>query len=407
MSEEIATTAGSINALFRRWETTALIAAFVGLAGLALGYFSDNSVDHKAFWASALYGIIFWLGITLGCCTLTYLHHSIRAHWSLSILRIAEAGNRTIPVMGVIFLVVGLFALIGKQVWPWADPEVFSHLHRNKQIWYTPWFWALRAVVYFVFWWWTTSYLNRSSARQDTERDEALGDARASRAAPWGVVHVIFLTLAFTDWLMSLDPNWFSTLYGAWHMTTQLLATIAMGTFLVLTLKDRKPYSDVVSPVLTKDLGNMMLGFTMIFGYFTLSQFLIIWSGNLPEEIAFFVNRFRGGAVFIGAAIVLFQFFLPFLLLLSGKTKRTYGYLRFVAAWIFCWRVIDMWWQTVPFLRHHPLDLRLLFDIAAIVGFGGVWAIFFFKYLRERDVIPAHDNRLLEQKKNYEAHSHA
>jgi hypothetical protein len=409
MSENVEKTesTGAVNPVFRQWQNVGLMLGVVGMIALIISGVMDKSVNHKAFWSSALYGYIFWLGLTLGCCTLTYLHHSIRAHWSLALLRIVEAGNKNIAVMFVLGLVIALFTLNGHQVYPWADPKVFEHLHRNKQLWYTSWFWAARAVGYFAFWFFTTRYLNRSSARQDDERDEALADARASRAAPWGVIHVVFLTLAFTDWLMSLDPNWFSTLYGAWHMTTQLLATIAMGTFMILTLRARKPYSDVVSPVLTKDLGNMMLGFTMVFGYFTLSQFLIIWSGNLPEEIAFFVNRFRGGAVLVGMSIVLFQFFLPFLLLVSGRTKRTYTYLRFVAGWVFCWRIIDMWWQTVPFLRHNPLDSRIFVDIAAILGVGGIWAFFFFKHLREREVIPAHDNRLLEQKASFEAHSHA
>lgn len=406
MSEETKSTR-SVNADFRKWQTPALALGVLGLITLAIGWFTDGSLQHKAFWSSALYGFIFWLGITIGCCTLTYLHHSIRAHWSLAILRIMEAGNKNIGLMGILGLFFLLSALLGKQVWPWADPEVYGHLHHNKQIWYQPLFWAGRALVYFAFWIFTTGYLNRSSAKQDEVRDETLADARTNRAAPWGVIHVIFLTLAYTDWLMSLDPNWFSTLYGAWHLATQILATIAMGTFIILTLKDRKPYSDVVSPVLTKDLGNMMLAFTMVFGYFTLSQFLIIWSGNLPEEIAFFVNRFRGGAVLIGAAIILCQFFLPFLLLLAGKTKRTYSYLHFVAGWVFVWRIIDMWWQTVPFLRHNPLDGRLLFDIAAVLGVGGVWMFFFLRNLQQREVIPAHDNRLLEQKASYEAHSHA
>ena len=401
MSEESEKTkAGAVAPVLRRWQSATLPAIVVGVVGMALGY--------KTFWSSYLYAFLFWLGITLGCCTITFLHHSIRAHWTLAVLRIAEAGNKNIPLMALLFFFIAAGAFFGHNVYPWIRPEVYSHLHLNKQIWYTPWFWAVRAFGYFVFWYFTTNWLNRSSARQDEARDEALASARASRAAPWGVIHVLLLTLAFTDWLMSLDPNWFSTLYGAWHMTSEVLATIALGTFLILTLKDRKPYDGIVTPVLTKDLGNMMLGFTMIWGYFTLSQFLIIWSGNLPEEIAFFVSRFRGAGVFLGAFIVIGQFFGPFLALIAGRTKRTYDLLRFVAGWIFVVRMIDMWWQVIPFVRHDPFALPgPLVDLAALVGIGGIWTLSFLNNLRKLDVLPAHDMRLQEAKVKLEAHSHA
>ena len=292
MNEE--KTSASLNAVFRRWQNLAPAAMIVGFLGMALSFFLEKSPGNKAFWSHYLYGFLFWLSLTLGCTTLTFLHHTIRSHWSLSILRIAEAGNKNLPTMAILFVFIGLGAILGHSVYPWANTEILHHLHPNKQLWYNPVFWSLRAFGYFAYWIFTTGKMNQSSAKQDETQDERMGEIRAGQAAPLGVIHIVVLTLAYTDWLMSLDPNWFSTIYGAWHMATQVLATIAFGTFLVLTLRKYKPYSEIVTPVLTKDLGNMMLGFTMIWGYFTLSQFLIIWSANLPEEIAFFVGRFRG-----------------------------------------------------------------------------------------------------------------
>ena len=406
MSEE--TNLPGVGPTLRRWQNAALPAAVVGLGGLALGFAVDHSVGHKAFWSHYLYGFLFWLSLTLGCTTLTFLHHTIRSHWSLAILRIAEAGNKNLPTMAILFVFIALGALLGHSVYPWANPEVLHHLHPNKQLWYNPIFWGARSLGYFVYWIVSTNKMNRSSAKQDQTQDERMAEIRAGQAAPLGVIHVLLLTLAYTDWLMSLDPNWFSTLYGAWHMATQVLATIALGTFLVLTLRKHKPYTDVVTPVLTKDLGNMMLGFTMIWGYFTLSQFLIIWSGNLPEEIGFFINRFKGPLVLVGAFLVVFQFFGPFLCLVAGRTKRTFELLQKVAGFIFLMRIVDMWWQVVPFIRHDPLaNAGPLFDLAAFVGIGGVWAWGFFRNLRSLDVIPAHDSRLQEAKAKLEAHSHA
>jgi hypothetical protein len=159
-----------------------------------------------------------------------------------------------------------------------------------------------------------------------------------------------------------------------------------------------------VNPVLTKDLGNMMLGFTMIFGYFTLSQFLIIWSGNLPEEIVFFVQRFEGPLVFVGLAIVVFQFFGPFLALLSGKAKRTPSLLIKVAAWIFLFRIVDVWWQVVPFFKG-PSELGSIWiDLGALLFMGGVWLMFFLRSLRQQELLPLHDTRLQDTKLALEAH---
>jgi hypothetical protein len=212
------------------------------------------------------------------------------------------------------------------------------------------------------------------------------------------------LTFAFTDWLMSLNPMFFSTLYGAWHMATGILMTIALGTFLTLFMRDKRPYAAAINPALTKDLGNMMLGFTMVFGYFTLSQFLIIWSGNLPEEIVFFVQRFEGPLVWVGAAIVVFQFFGPFLALLSGKAKRTPHLLIWVAGWIFCFRMIDVWWQVVPFFKGPSQLSTVWIDIAALLFVGGVWLYFFFRTLKQNELLPLHDTRLQDTKLALEAH---
>jgi hypothetical protein len=394
-------------AALRQIQTIAGAFAILGLIGLVVGYGADASVGKKAFWGSYLYGFIFWMGITLGCTTLTYLHHTIRAQWSLSILRVAEAGNKNLRWIWIPFAVLAFGAVGLHQVYPWADPEHLHELHPNKQQYLNPTAWLIRAVIYFAFWIGTTSYLNRSSLKQDETRDESLAQARSNRAPAWGVIHVVLLTFAYTDWMMSLDPMWFSTLYGAWHMASQLLSAIAFGTIIVVGLRLRRPFSEIVTPVLTKDLGNMMFGFTMVWGYFTLSQFLIIWSGNLPEEITFFVARFRGIGAILGAAIVAGQWLLPFLLLLSGRTKRTPHLLLFVAFWIFGFRMVDIWWQTIPFFRYdgfQPGDL--VRDLAAVAGIGGVWVAAWVANYKKHALVASHDPRLMESKAALEAHGH-
>jgi hypothetical protein len=381
----------------------------LGLIVTAIGLFLDKSEGHKIMCGAYLYGFIFWMGVTLGCATVTYLHHTIRAQWSLSILRILEAGNKNIPLMFAFFLPILILTVGSKLFYPWMEPQIFEHLHKNKQAWFgtNGINWAIRSVFYFGFWFLTLRKLNASSLLQDTNLDENLAEARKSFAPPMGVLHVILLTFAMTDWLMSLSPNWMSTLYGAWHMATELLTAVALGTILVTSLRHKRPFSDIVSPFLTKDLGNILLGFTMVFGYFTLSQFLIIWSANLPEETMFFLQRFDGPWVFVGAFIVIGQFFAPFLCLITGKAKRTAWMLRLVAMGIFGMRVVDIWWQVAPFFKTPSQSGTIVFDLGVLLLIGGVWTSRFVHNLKQHELIPAHDRRLHDVKIAMEAHGHA
>lgn len=404
MSDHQTTEAPSALPTLTRLSNIAVGLAVLGGIGLGAGIAADSSAGHRVFWGAYHYGFIFWLTLTLGCATLTYLHHTIRAQWSLSILKVLEAGNKNLPLIGVFFLPIAIATVGSHAIFPWADPAFLAKLPIQKQQWLNPIAWVVRAVVYFAFWIWSTSRLNASSKAQDVSRDESLAEARRSFAPPMGVLHVILLTFAFTDWLMSLNPMFFSTLYGAWHMATGILAAIALGTFLTLLMRDKRPYAAAINPALTKDLGNMMLGFTMVFGYFTLSQFLIIWSGNLPEEIVFFVQRFEGPLVWVGAAIVVCQFFGPFLALLSGKAKRTPHLLIWVAGWIFCFRMVDVWWQVVPFFKGPSQLATVWIDIAALLFVGGVWLYFFFRTLKQNELLPLHDTRLQDTKLALEAH---
>jgi len=212
------------------------------------------------------------------------------------------------------------------------------------------------------------------------------------------VVFFIVVTFGFTDWVMSLS-EWYSTIYGVWFAVTGGQAAMALATYIVCRLADRKPYSEVITPALTKDFGNLLFMFTMLWAYISLSQFLIIWSGNLPEEVTFYYNRFRGGMVFIGAFLILGQFFLPFLLLLSGKSKRFPVLLRKIALWILFVRFVDMFWQVTPFFRRglSVADLpSYALDLAAVAGIGGIWLALFFASLRKHALLPAHDTRLLD-----------
>lgn len=395
--------------VWNRLQGVALPLLLIGAIALIAAFLTDQSPDHRAFWSSYYFGYLFWMGVTLGCCTLIYLHHCIRAQWGLAILRILEAGARLVPWMALGMIPIGIAVLTG-HIYDWANLANVAHwdrLHQEKAHFYlNPAAFVVRQCIYFVYWWWTTEHLRKSSLKQDETFDERLAAHRGSFAAPIGIIHVILVTFAYTDWLMSLT-SFYSTLYGAWNITKNILSILSFGTILVLGNRYRRPYSDFVTPAITRDLGNVALGWTMFWGYTSLAQFLIIWSANLPDEIGFFTARFEGGLVYIGAFLIATMFFAPFLALITGRAKRTPEIMLRVAGWIFAWRIIDAWYDIVPFFRtgvvhgNLPLALNplyLVFDIGAWVAFGGLWLALFVFYVKQHALYPAHDPRLIEAK---------
>jgi hypothetical protein len=417
---------GEMIPILRRLRSYCLPFALIGLVLLGVGLgMAINAGKLRYFWSSYMYGFLFWLGITLGATTLTFLHHTIRAQWSNVIARFLEAGNKNLWIMAVAFIPILVDVLITKQndpsatthVFPWANPEAYHlTLPASKQQWFSTGGFVFRAIGYFAFWILTTRKLNASSALEDATLDPALGKARQSFAPPMGVIHVILLTFAITDWMMSLDPTWMSTIYGVVYMIWGMLANISLGTFILLSFRDKKPFKSVMPqtstresyPGITKDLGNMQLGLTMFWTYTTLSQFLIIWSGNLPEEINFYKQRFEGPHLWLGTAIILCGFLLTFVSLLSGNAKRDPVRLRLIAGWILVWRLIDMWWQVVPFFRSglNPANaIYILSDIGAILLFGGVWGYYFFQNLSKQPLLPLYDTRTIEDKEEATAHA--
>jgi hypothetical protein len=387
------------------------VVGWIGLIAAAT-VFGPNGL--RSFFSAFTFGFIFWMVLTMGALTLTFLHHSIRATWSLSILRVVEAANKTVPAMFIMWLILAA-GLVMHQLYSWNNPDVVgaSEVLQRKQWWLNQGGWLVRGVIYFLYWLFMTNKLNSSSRRQDTSHDDREAAMRANWGAPGGVIHILLLTFATTDWIMSLDPTWYSTIYGVWWMMFGFRVMLAIGIITVvgLNLRGHRPFKDIVTPLLTKDIGNMLLGFTMLWGYFSLSQFLIIWSGNLPEEIPFYINRFTGPLVYVGAFLVFAQFFFPFLCLIAGRTKREGRLLVLVSCWIVVMSIVDAFWQVVPFFKVGFSAENLgsyLLDFAGWAAVGAVWVGVFttnlIKFARENALYPVHDTRLLERKAEWEAH---
>jgi len=373
-----------------RIQRIALIAGLLGLAISGAGFWASRA----QFFLSYLLGFVFWAGLALGCFAVLLLHHTFGAGWGFVIQRTLEAGTRTFPLVAVLFLPL-LLGLHDLYEWAHVDAVAADPILRHKQPYLNVGFFIARAAFYFAAWIGVSTVLNQWSKRLDATGDPRLA-ARLRNAGPPGLlVYGLTATFAMVDWVMSLDPHWFSTMFGLMFIAGQVLATIAFATLIARLLSDGEPISGFARPAHFHDLGNLLLAFTMIWAYLSFSQFLIIWSGNAPETITFYKARSSGGWEWIALVLVAFGFALPFVILLSRQTKRRIRVLAVVAAIVLVMRFVDLFWVLTPTL--HPGRLTLHgSDLAAPIGIGGIWLAFFIHQLKRRPLLPQGDPRMKE-----------
>jgi hypothetical protein len=363
------------------------LAFLLGANSMRIG----GAIDEKMFWQAYFFGWLIWTSYALGCFGLMLLQTVVRSNWGYSVIRLFEAGAKTLPILFVLFIPIlfrGAYF-----IYPWADPEMVLHdavLQHRSGMMNIPAV-AIRSLFYFTFWTFFTYVLSYWSKRQDETGDMKYAQQRTNMAAFGMVAHVIIVTFAVLDWVMSLEPDWYSTMFGAWFVISQSMAAMGLVTFIGSRgyAADRAPWTkDVVTESVRKDWGNMLLMLTMVWAYFSLSQWLIIWNGNLPQEIIFYIHRFQGIWLYVGAFIVIFQFFVPFLALLSGKTKRYPGLLSAVALWLMFMRLTDLTWHVLPIFHNGSLGMVLL-AFTALVAFGGLWFAMFVGFLSRNALVPA------------------
>ena len=372
-----------------RLQRTALITGAVALAVCVLGAFL--SPDY--FFRSWLVGWVYWVGVALGCLALSLLHHLTHGGWGIVLRRTMEAATRTLPGL----LILGVPLLFGMQrLYPWARPEAANdHLLQAKEPYLNVPFYMVRFVLYFVIWGGLAFLLSRMSQRQDRGDDPGITRRMQIVSAPALAAYCLAVTFASVDWLMSLQPAWYSTIYGVYLMGSQGLSALAFLIAFGLWLSRREPMDRVLHPRLFHDYGKLMLAFVMLWAYFSFSQFLIIWSGNIPEEIHFYLERFHHGWGFVALALVIFHFALPFVLLLSRNLKRDAGRLVWVAGLMLVARWIDLLWQVEPSFERQTPAMYWMY-LAAPIAIGGLWLAYFLRELRSRPMLPVNDPYLPE-----------
>jgi hypothetical protein len=378
--------AAPVTARLARIERPALIAGAAGLGLSVLG----GIFDPAQFFHSYLFAFLFCLGLGLGCLSILMIHHLTGGLWGLVIRRVLEAGTRTIPLAALLFvpLALGLGWL-----YPWVHPDsgdaALREAVEHKHLYLNRGFFLVRAVFYFAAWWTLAHLFNRWSLETDRDPQPRLW-ARMNALAGGGLVLMgLTITFASFDWAMSLDPRWFSTIYGMLFMVGQALSAMCLVVLVIAWIGREPPLARVVKPETVHDLGKLMLAFVMLWAYVSYSQFLIIWSGNLPEEIPWYLRRLRTGWRFVGLFLVLFHFAVPFLLLLSRPLKRDARWLGRVAGALLFARLVDLFWLIGP--ESPPGRGVHWMDLAAPVGLVGLWLAYFLRQLGNRPLLPLGD----------------
>jgi hypothetical protein len=366
-------------------------ALVIGIAGLLAGGIGA-AMNLEQFYRSWLIGFLFCLGLTLGSLGLLMLQHLSGGQWGLVSRRVFEAASRTLPLVAVFFIPV----LLGvSSVFEWSHTDVVANdpILIQEAPYLDVRFFVARAVIYFAFWILCAYLLTTWSAGQDrgTTAVTAADSIRfRTVSAPGLLFLVLTITFASVDWIMSLDPHWYSTIFGLLTVVGQGLSALAFTIAVLSLLASVAPLSRFLSPRHFHDLGKLMLAFVMLWAYLSFSQFLIIWSGNLPEEIPWYIERMRGTWGFLAILLVLGHFALPFLLLLSRDLKRHGGLLAKVAVFVIAMRLVDLIWLVAPNFEHHGFPLHWM-DVVLPIGLLGVWLFMFARNLRSRALLPLND----------------
>jgi hypothetical protein len=362
-----------------------LIAGGVGAVISVLGFL----LNSRQFFQSYLMAYMLWLGVTLGCLALGMVHQLSGGAWGVLIRRPIGAAARVIPLMTVLFLPIALGVM---RIYPWTNADLVAHDEalQHKQLYLNVPFFLTRAAIYFLAWNALSYFLNRWSLEQDRTGDPRI--ARRMQALSGGglVVYGLTITFASFDWLMSLEPHWYSTIYGVLILGGQGLSSLAFLIIVLVWLSRRPPLDQIVVPAHFHDLGNLMLAFVMLWAYFSFSQYLIIWAGNLPAEIGWYLHRMQTGWRPVAVVLMLFHFALPFVVLLSRTVKRQGRLLVRVAIAVLLVRLVDLWWLIGPEFHTDGIAVSWM-DAWIPLGMGAIWLAAFIYQLRGRAILPIHD----------------
>lgn len=363
--------------------------ALLGWAASFYGFVGDATQFH----ASYLAAFLFCLSIAWGATFFVMVQHVTSSAWSVTVRRLMENLMITVPVLAVLFIpvVIGITTL-----YEWGSAGFFDPADPNlrfKAIFFSQPFYLARSAAYFVIWIVLAVALHRNSVAQDGGRNLRAYENTKWWSGPGLLVLTVTVTMASVDWVMSLDPFWYSTIFGIYVFSGGGLAFMAALTTASLTLRSQGALKRSIHVEHYHDLGKWMFALTVWWAYIAFSQYMLIWYADIPEETAFFKGRFTGTWMWVTVALVIGRFVVPFLLLMSRSAKRRLGVLWFAGVWILVFHFVDLHWLIAPSVHEHGFHFHWM-DVATLMAVGGVFALAFWRRLRRHAMVPAGDLRL-------------
>jgi hypothetical protein len=378
-----------VSSLQRRAMMVGVVFAVISVIGFA--------IEPRQAMHSYLLAFMLALGFTLGALSLLMVWHLTGGDWGVPIRRILEAAMSTLPMMAAAFIPVVVSAYLHMN-YPWADPEELKHsehiAHQARQ-YLNPNLFLVRGVLYFLAWGLLVYGLRKWSKEQDSPPERAFVRRLRGLSAAGIIIYGWTLTFAVIDWVMSLNPEFTSTIYGLIFMVGQALIALCLAVIMVDRLKQHEPISQVLQPKAVLDYGKLMLTFVMLWAYFSFSQWLIIWSGNLPEEIHWFIDRLHGDWGVLGLVLIVGHFAVPFALLLSRSFKQDSRKLMRLALWLIFMRYLDLFWNIEPNFHKASFHYSWL-DAVMPIAMVALWLAYFFRNLKLRPLVALYDPHLQE-----------
>ena len=404
-----------------------IVAGLLGMGGVlasAVIGAVDTASGWERFFRSYLVAFVFITSLSLGSFFFVFVQHLTRAGWSVTVRRIAEAIASNLIWLWVLFLPILLLVVTGHGalLFRWADPDIVSHFSAGKQAWFSESFWAARAIVCMAIWAGMTWFFFRSSVEQDHTGEPELTVRMQSVAAPAAILFALTSTLAIIDWVMALEPRWFSTMFGVYFFSASCCGAFAFLILVIHLLKRTGRLTHSISIEHIQDLGKLLFAFGIVFwAYIAFSQYMLIWYANIPEETIFFMTRQMGGWQWVSLLLIVGHFFGPFLAIMSRHMKRHTAILAAAAVWMLAMHYLDLYWLAMPRVPMELLEISgtlgqlkqavesapvgeaspvgygwHLLDLTCLIGLLGLYVAVTAWRLRNVSLVAVHDPRLPE-----------
>ena len=375
------------------WNRLPLIGAVLAVLGV-VGCAVLAPGNTKQFYFSWLVSFLFFMSLALGALFFVLIQYASQGGWGIVLRRIGETIFATIPPMALLFVPV-IFGLHDLYEWSHASAAEHDALLRWKAPYLNTPFFLIRAGIFFVLWSAIAILYYRGSQGQDVTGDPAVSARLRRLAGPAIIILAITQTFASIDWIMSLTPHWYSTMFGVYFFAGSFVGFIALLSVVVVAMRAAGLLDTVITAEHLHDIGKFLFAFTAFWAYISFSQFFLMWYGNMPEETIWYKARMEGSWLTVSILLMAGHFGAPFFYLMGRSVKRKGATLAVRGAWLLAMHFVDLYWQVMPTLHAEGLRPSIL-DVAAFLAVGGCFVAVAGWLMRRQALVPVRDPRLAE-----------